>query len=68
MFIQINTSGPRAYGVDDRPICSSCGKETHIIRRSPDSASRQVEIQTFSCYACREEMTRVVDASGNLRA
>jgi hypothetical protein len=30
---------PRAFGVEDRPPCPSCGAEMYLFRRSPEPAT-----------------------------
>jgi hypothetical protein len=55
---------PRAFGVEDRPPCSSCGAEMHLFRRSPEPAHHAYEVQIFSCMKCDAEMTRSADRKG----
>jgi C4-type Zn-finger protein len=53
------------YGADDRPACPSCGKDMHIIRRSPHPEHLgKYEVQTLFCSSCGHEETRSVDKSG----
>jgi hypothetical protein len=64
---QIVIPGRRAFGVQDRPPCLSCGAEMHLIRRSPEPRHNTYEIQIFSCITCDAEITRVVDCNGKPR-
>ena len=49
---------PRAFGVEDRPPCPSCGAEMHLSRRSPKAGDHTYEVQIFSCAKCDAEITR----------
>jgi hypothetical protein len=63
------TSGARrrAFGVDDRVACSTCGQDTYLRRRSAHTANGDAyELQTFACRACKASTTRVVDSEGTL--
>jgi hypothetical protein len=67
--IQIKTAlqggpEPRAFGVEDRPPCPSCGAEMHLFRRSPEPGHRTYEVQIFSCMKCDAEITRSADRKG----
>jgi hypothetical protein len=54
-------------GVDDRVLCSTCGQDTYLRRRSAHSADGQAyELQTFACRACKALTTRAVDSEGRL--
>ena len=55
---------PRAFGVEDRPPCPSCGAEMHLFRRSPEPGHHAYEVQIFSCMKCDAEMTRSADRKG----
>jgi hypothetical protein len=55
---------PRAFGVEDRPPCPSCGAEMHLFRRSPAPGHHAYEVQIFSCMKCDAEMTRSADRKG----
>jgi hypothetical protein len=61
----IYTSEPRAFGVEDRPPCASCGTEMYLCRRSPEPGRHAYEVQIFSCVKCDAEITRSVDRKGN---
>jgi len=40
---------PRSFGADDRPVCPSCGKPMHLIRRGPHPEhGTEYEVQVFS--------------------
>jgi hypothetical protein len=63
------TSGAkrRAFGVDDRVACSTCGQDTYLRRRSAHTADGDAyELQTFACRACKASTIRVVDSEGRL--
>jgi hypothetical protein len=65
------TSGARrrAFGVDDRVACSTCGQDTYLRRRSAHTADGDAyEVQTFACRACKASTTRVVDSEGRLNS
>ena len=55
---------PRAFGVEDRPPCPSCGAEMHLFRRSPEPVYHGYEVQMFSCMKCDAEITRSADRKG----
>ena len=55
---------PRAFGVEDRPPCPSCGAEMHLFRRSPEPGHHAYEVQIFSCMKCDAEITRSADRMG----
>jgi hypothetical protein len=55
---------PRAFGVEDRPPCPSCGAEMHLFRRSPEPGHHAYEVQIFSCMKCDAEITRSADRTG----
>ena len=55
---------PRAFGVEDRPPCPSCGAEMHLSRRSPKAGDHTYEVQIFSCMKCNAEITRSADREG----
>jgi hypothetical protein len=55
---------PRAFGVEDRPPCPSCGAEMHLFRRSPEPVYHGYEMQMFSCMKCDAEITRSADRRG----
>jgi hypothetical protein len=57
---------PRAFGVEDRPSCPSCGAEMHLFRRSPQPGHHAYEVQIFSCMKCDAEITRSADRMGKL--
>lgn len=61
---QIGIPERRAFGVQDRPPCLSCGAEMHLIRRSPEPRHNTYEVQIFSCITCDAEITRTVDCNG----
>jgi hypothetical protein len=54
---------PRAFGVEDRPPCPSCGAEMHLFRRSPEPVYHGYG-QMFSCMKCDAEITRSADRLG----
>jgi hypothetical protein len=54
----------RAFGVEDRPPCPSCGAEMHLFRRSPEPVYHGYEVQMFSCMKCDAEITRSADRRG----
>jgi hypothetical protein len=54
----------RAFGVEDRPPCPSCGAEMHLFRRSPEPGDHGYEVQIFSCIKCDAEITRSADRKG----
>ena len=54
----------RAFGVEDRPPCPSCGAEMHLFRRSPEPVYHGYEVQMFSCMKCDAEITRSADRKG----
>ena len=58
------TLAPRAFGVEDRPPCPSCGAEMHLFRRSPEPGHHAYEVQIFSCMKCDAEITRSADRMG----
>jgi hypothetical protein len=58
------TLEPRAFGVEDRPLCPSCGAEMHLFRRSPEPGYHGYEVQIFSCMKCDAEITRSADREG----
>jgi hypothetical protein len=60
----IGMLGPRAFGVEDRPQCPSCGAEIRLFRRSPEPGHHTYEVQMFSCMRCDAEITRTVDRMG----
>jgi hypothetical protein len=60
----IGMGGPRAFGVEDRPPCPSCGAEMHLFRRSPEPVYHGYEVQMFSCLKCDAEITRSADRKG----
>jgi hypothetical protein len=51
----------RAFGVEDRPPCPSCGAAMHLFRRSPEPVHHGYEVQIFSCTKCDAEITRSAD-------
>jgi hypothetical protein len=55
---------PRAFGVEDRLPCPSCGAEMHLFRRSPEPGHHSYEVQIFSCMKCDAEITRSADRMG----
>jgi hypothetical protein len=55
---------PRAFGVEDRPPCPSCGAQMHLFRRSPEPIYHGYEVQMFSCMKCDAEITRSADRKG----
>ena len=55
---------PRAFGVEDRPPCPSCGAEMYLLRRSPEPGHHAYEVQIFSCMKCDAEITRSADRMG----
>jgi hypothetical protein len=55
---------PRAFGVEDRPSCPSCGTSMHLFRRSPEPGHHGYEVQIFSCAKCDAEITRSADRKG----
>jgi hypothetical protein len=55
---------PRAFGVEDRPPCPSCGAEMYLFRRSPEPGHHAYEVQIFSCMKCDAEITRSADRMG----
>jgi hypothetical protein len=55
---------PRAFGVEDRLPCPSCGAEMHLFRRSPEPGHHSYEVQIFSCMKCDAEITRSADLKG----
>jgi hypothetical protein len=55
---------PRAFGVEDRPPCPSCGAEMYLFRRSPEPGHHAYEVQIFSCMKCDAEITRSADRTG----
>jgi DNA-directed RNA polymerase subunit RPC12/RpoP len=56
---------PRGFGVGDKPRCLNCGKPTSLTRRAPAAESvLEYEQQTFTCFDCEREFTRVVDSKG----
>ena len=55
---------PRAFGVEDRLPCPSCGAEMRLFRRSPEPVFRGYEVQMFSCMKCDAEITRSADRRG----
>jgi hypothetical protein len=55
---------PRAFGVEDRPPCPSCGAEMYLFRRSPEPVHHGYEVQVFSCMKCDAEITRSADRMG----
>ena len=55
---------PRAFGVEDRPPCPSCGAEMHLSRRSPKAGDHTYEVQIFACMKCNAEITRSADREG----
>jgi hypothetical protein len=60
---------PRAFGADDRPACPACGKPMAVTRRTPHPtpALRNLyELQTLSCSACDNEISRAIGAGGEL--
>jgi hypothetical protein len=58
---------PRAFGVEDRPPCPSCGAQMHLFRRSPEPVHHGYEVQVFSCMKCDAEITRSADRKGKSR-
>jgi hypothetical protein len=56
---------PRAFGVEDRPPCPSCGAGMYLFRRSPEPVYHGYEVQMFSCMKCDTEITRSADRKGN---
>jgi hypothetical protein len=58
---------PRAFGVEDRPPCPSCGAQMHLFRRSPEPVHHGYEVQVFSCMKCDAEITRSADRKGKPR-
>jgi hypothetical protein len=54
----------RAFGVEDRPPCPSCGAAMHLFRRSPEPVHHGYEVQIFSCTKCDAEITRSADRMG----
>ena len=60
----INMPEPRPFGVEDRPLCSSCGAEMHLFRRSPEPVHHAYEVQMFSCMKCDAEFIRSADRTG----
>jgi hypothetical protein len=63
----ISAAKRRAFGVDDRVACSTCGQDTYLRRRSAHTADGGAyELQTFACRACKASTTRVVDSEGTL--
>ena len=54
----------RAFGVEDRPPCPSCGAEMHLFRRSPEPVYHGYEVQMFCCLKCDAEITRSADRKG----
>jgi hypothetical protein len=58
----------RAFGVEDRPPCPSCGAEMHLFRRSPEPGHHAYEVQIFSCMKCDAEITRSADRRGKPHA
>ena len=57
------TLAPRAFGVEDRPPCPSCGAAMHLFRRSPEPVYHGYEVQMFSCTKCDAEITRTAARS-----
>jgi hypothetical protein len=55
---------PRAFGVEDRPPCPSCGAKMRLFRRSPEPVYHGYEVQMFSCMKCDAEITRSADRKG----
>ena len=60
----IGMLAPRAFGVEDRPPCPSCGAAMHLFRRSPEPGHHAYEVQIFSCMKCDAEITRNADRMG----
>ena len=58
------TLAPRAFGVEDRPPCPSCGAAMHLFRRSPEPVYHGYEVQMFFCTKCDAEITRTADRRG----
>ena len=54
----------RAFGVEDRLPCPSCGAEMHLFRRSPEPVYHGYEVQMFSWMKCDAEITRSADRMG----
>jgi hypothetical protein len=64
-FAAVSGAKRRAFGVDDRVACSTCGQDTYLRRRSAHTADGNAyEHQTFACRACKASTTRVVDSEG----
>ena len=62
----MSSKEPRGFGADDKPVCPSCGKPMHLIRRGPHPKWAKYEIQIFRCKSCNHEETRSVDVYGEL--
>ena len=59
-----NTSKAIGFGVQDRLLCSGCGRALALVRRTPAGVSAEGELQTFACHGCGSHLQRSVNALG----
>ena len=57
------------FGATDTPRCPECKSLMRITRRTPHPVrGYDYELQTFTCMACKHEIERTADRSGEVAA